>query len=120
MAYDEAVAGRLRSLFAGRRDVTEKKMFGGIAFMVGGHMCCGVIDDRLMARVGTGQYAAALKRPHARVMDFTGRPLAGFVYVTPAGFKSAKDLRDWVALCEKFVHTLPPKAKTLRKPVSRR
>ena len=114
MAFDEAVADRLRALFVGRRDVTEKKMFGGIAFMVAGHMCCGVIDNRLMARVGPAQYATALKRPHARVMDFTGRPLTGFVYVAPAGFESARDLRVWVALCEEFVRSLPPKEKTSR------
>ena len=120
MAFDEAVADRLRALFVGRRDVTEKKMFGGIAFMVAGHMCCGVTDNRLMARVGPEQYATALKRPHAGEMDFTGRPLAGFVYVAPAGFKSANDLRVWVTLCEKFVCSLPPKGTTARKRVTRK
>ena len=120
MAYDETVAERLRLLFAGRRDVTERKMFGGIAFMLAGHMCCGVIDSRLVARVGPERYAAALRRPHAREMDFTGRPLAGLVYVAPAGFKSAKDLRGWVAMCEKFVRSLPPKGTTSRQRVMRK
>ena len=119
MAYDEAVAERLRMLFAGRSDVSEKKMFGGIAFMVAGHMCCGVIDASLMARVGPAQYAAALRKPHAREMDFTGRPLTGFVYVAPAGFESASDLRAWVGMCERFVGSLSPKTSPQRKRAKR-
>ncbi len=109
MAYDEGVAGRLRAIFAGRPDVTEKKMFGGVAYMMAGNMCCGVIDTLLMARVGPEQYAAALRRPFAREMDFSGRPMQGFIYVDPQGFASEADLRAWIALCERFVETLPPK-----------
>ena len=109
MAFDEGVAERLREVFANRKDVVEKKMFGGLAFMVSGHMCCGVVNDTLMARVGPDLYDAALKKPHARKMDFTGKPLKGFVYVAPQGFESDEDLLDWVELCVKFVTTLPPK-----------
>lgn len=109
MAYDEGVAERLREAFSTRRDVAEKKMFGGIAFMVNGHMCCGVVNDMLMARVGPDHYDAALKKPHARKMDFTGRPMKGFVYVAPEGFESDKDLADWVRICLNFVTTLPAK-----------
>lgn len=109
MAYDEGVAQRLRDYFMGRDDVSEMKMFGGIAFMLAGNMCCGVIDDALMARVGPERYEAALARPHAREMDFTGRPMKGFVYVEPEGFASDDDLESWVRLCEEFVGGLPPK-----------
>jgi TfoX/Sxy family transcriptional regulator of competence genes len=107
--YDEGLAERLRECFADRKDVAEKKMFGGIAFMVSGHMCCGVINDTLMARVGPDRYAAALKHPHARKMDFTGRPMKGLVYVAPEGFESDSDLADWVRLSLDFVATLPAK-----------
>jgi len=109
MAYDEGLAERLRDVFADRRDVVEKKLFGGMAFMLRGHMCVGIVDDALMARVGPDQYEDALKRPHAREMDFTGRPMKGFVYVSPEGFESDKDLQRWVSTCRRFVETLPPK-----------
>jgi TfoX/Sxy family transcriptional regulator of competence genes len=109
MAYDEGLAERLREVLGNRKDVTEKKMFGGIAFMVSGNMCCGVVNDTLMARVGPDQYEAVLKKPHARKMDFTGKPLKGFVYVAPEGFESDDELADWGGLCLDFVATLPAK-----------
>jgi TfoX/Sxy family transcriptional regulator of competence genes len=109
MPYDEGLAERLRVAFSTRKDVTERKMFGGIAFMVSGNMCCGVVNDTLMARVGPDQYEAALRRPLARRMDFTGKPLKGFVYVAPEVLGSDKDLADWVRLCLDFVATLPAK-----------
>ena len=84
-------------------------MFGGIAWMVNGHMSCGVNDQRLMARVGPDQFEAALSRPHAQPMDFTGRPLKGFVFVEPAGFEDDATLGDWVQMSLDFVTTLPPK-----------
>lgn len=109
MPYDEGVAERIRELFADRHDVEEKKMFGGIAFMLRGHMCVGVVRDVLMARVGPDQYEATLKQPHARKMDFTGKPMKGFLYVDPAGFESDDQLQDWIELCESFIKTLSPK-----------
>ena len=109
MAYDEGLAERLREIFADRYDMDEKRMFGGLAFMVHGHMCCGIVGDTLMARVGPAQYPHALRQPHAREMDFTGKAMKGFVYVDPDGFESDEDLRVWVALCENFVDSLPPK-----------
>jgi TfoX/Sxy family transcriptional regulator of competence genes len=109
MAFDEGVAERIREIFMDRHDVEEKKMFGGIAFMMRGHMCVGVVKDTLMARVGPEQYKAALKLPHAREMDFTGKPLKGFIYVAPKGFESDGDLQQWVSRCEQFVTSLPPK-----------
>lgn len=77
--------------------------------MVFGNMCCGVVGEELVARVGAEQYEEALKEPYAREMDFTGKPMNGFVYVGVQGLASDKDLESWVARCEKFVSTLPPK-----------
>ena len=109
MPYDEGIAERLRELFIDYPDVIEKKMFGGIAFMVSAHMCVGVVKDTLMARVGPEHYQRALTRPHTREMDFTGKPLKGFIYVEAEGFESDEDLKYWVSLCEQFVISLPPK-----------
>jgi len=109
MAYDEGVAARIREVFADRPDIVEKKMFGGIAFMHAGNMCCGIVDDMLMARVGPDAYEEALKRRHSREMDFTGKSLKGFVYVEADGFAEDDELRDWLALCEAFTGSLPAK-----------
>ena len=109
MAYDEGVAERIRGVFEGRDDVVEKKMFGGIAFMHRGNMCCGIVGDVLMARVGPDAYTAALQRPAAREMDFTGRSMKGFVYVDPEGFAEDGQLQEWIDLCETFTRSLPAK-----------
>ncbi len=109
MPFDEGVAQRLREIFADRTDVVEKKMFGGVAFMVSGNMCCGVLGQELMARVGPEQYIKALTEPYVREMDFTGKPLRGFVYVGVQGFAADEDLESWVGRCEQFVSTLSPK-----------
>ncbi len=109
MAYDEALAARIRSAFEGQPGVAEKKMFGGVAFMVGGNMACGVTSDELMVRVGPDNYEDALSRPHARPMDFTGRPMRGMVYVTRRGFESDQDLAAWVESGASFARSLPAK-----------
>jgi TfoX/Sxy family transcriptional regulator of competence genes len=109
MAFDEAVAGRIREALAGAPDVVEKRMFGGIAFMLRGNMCCGVIGDRLMLRVGPDGYEPALSRPHAKPMDFTGKPMKGMVYVEPAGFASDGGLKAWISRAMKFALSLPAK-----------
>ena len=109
MAYDEAVAKRVRTAFGKTPNVVVKKMFGGIAFMLRGNMCCGVIDDRLLLRVGPDGYEAAQSRPHAKPMDFTGRPMKGFVFVEPKGFASAGDLKAWIARAIMFALSLPAK-----------
>jgi TfoX/Sxy family transcriptional regulator of competence genes len=109
MAFDEGLAERLREQFGGRHDVAEKRMFGGLAFMVRGHMCVGILGDTLMARVGPAEYEVALREPQARPMDFTGRPMKGYVYVAPAGFEEDAALAGWVACCLSFNGTLPPK-----------
>lgn len=107
MAYDEGLAQRIRELLDEQPRVSERKMFGGLAFMVGGNMCAGVVADELMVRVGPDQYDAALARPHAREMDFTGRPMRGIVYVAPEGFESDDDLRAWIERGVRFAASLP-------------
>jgi TfoX/Sxy family transcriptional regulator of competence genes len=96
MAYDEALATRIRALLADRTDVEEKRMFGGIKFIVAGAMACGIGGDELVARVGPQSHLEALSMPRARPMDFTGRPLRGLVYVAPAGLRTEATLRHWV------------------------
>ncbi len=109
MAFAEAVAARVRNALAESLDVVEKRMFGGIAFMLRGNMCCGVVGDRLMLRMGPEEYKAALSRPHSRAMDFTGKPMKGLVYVEPAGFASPRDLKTWIERAMKFALSLPAK-----------
>ena len=109
MAYDEGVAQRVREALADERGVAEKKMFGGIAFMLRGNMCCGVVGDELMLRVGPDGYEEALAQHHARPMDFTGRPMRGMVYVASEGFESDADLEGWVRRAARFARSLPPK-----------
>jgi TfoX/Sxy family transcriptional regulator of competence genes len=107
MSYDERIADRIRAVLARRRDVVERKMFGGLTFMVNGAMCCGVTAEALVIRVGPAAYEAALAEPHARPMTFTGRPLAGMVYVDPPGYRTARQLARWVERGIEFV-TAPP------------
>jgi TfoX/Sxy family transcriptional regulator of competence genes len=96
VAYDEGLAERVRRILASRNDVGERKMFGGLAFMVGDHMACGVLGRDLIVRVGPDQADEALSQPHARPFDFTGRPSRGIVYVAPQGVTTEPELRAWV------------------------
>ena len=112
MAFDERLAERIRSVLRGRRGVTERKMFGGLAFMLRGHMFVGILDRTLMARVGPENYERVLAGKGVREMDFTGKPMRGYVYVDPVALQSAAGLRRWVELCADFVTTLPAKAGT--------
>ncbi len=109
MAYNEALAGRVRKLLARRPARAEQRMFGGIAFMLRGHMCCGVLKDDLVIRVGPARYQKALSQPHARPMNFTGRPISGFVFVGPGGYRTDAALRKWITQAVEFVSSLPPK-----------
>ena len=84
-------------------------MFGGVAFMARGYMFVGIVGDVLMARVGPDYYEQALARPHVRVMDFTGKPMKGYVFVDPEGFESDADLAEWAERGYRFIQTLPPK-----------
>ncbi|MFI5300709.1 MAG: TfoX/Sxy family protein [Polyangiales bacterium] len=96
MSYDENLAERVRGLLASRTDVVEKRMFGGLCFMVNGAMCCGLTKTDFMVRVGPDQYDAALAEPDARPMDFTGRPLKGMVYVAEEALDTQSRLARWV------------------------
>ena len=109
MAYDEGLAERIRDALRGRRGVSERKMFGGVAFMLNGHMTVGIVGETLMARVGPARYADALALPQVRPMDFTGKPMKGMVYVEPAGIARDAVLRAWVERGLSFVLSLPPK-----------
>ena len=108
MPYDETLAARVRTALDGRDGVTERAMFGGLAFMLDRHMLCGVVGNELMLRLGREQADAALERPHVRPMDFTGRPMAAMVFVAPAGLRGAA-LRPWLDDAAAFVQMLPPK-----------
>ena len=119
MAYDEALARRIREIVAGRPGVTEIKMFGGIAFMTqGGNMFCGISHDDLMARVGPAQQEAAYALPGTKPMQFNGRVMSAIVLVEPSGVESDADLRRWLDQCYDYTMTLPakqPKAKLSNK-----
>lgn len=109
MAFDEGLAQRVREAMNSAPGVSEKKMFGGLCFLLNGNMACGVSGEQLMVRVGPDAYADALAQPHATEMDFTGRALKGFVYVTPEGLAEDADLNAWVARSKTFAGSLPPK-----------
>lgn len=109
MAFDAQLASRIRDVLSPNLDVQERKMFGGLAFLVGGHMGCGIIGERLVVRVGPEQHEEALSEAHVRPMDFTGRPMRGFVYVEPSGIREESKLASWIARGVAFASSLPPK-----------
>ena len=109
MAYDETLAERIRDVLAARESVGERKMFGGIAFMVGGNMAVGVIGDDLMVRLDPVDAEQALGEPHTRPMDFTGKPMKGMIYVDPAGSEADENLTAWVEAGADFATSLPSK-----------
>jgi TfoX/Sxy family transcriptional regulator of competence genes len=109
MAFDEALADRARDVLAPRADLSERRMFGGIAFMVGGNMAVGVVGDDLMVRLDPADAERALAEPHARPMDFTGKPMKGMVFVDAAGTASDEELASWVDAGADFASSLPPK-----------
>jgi TfoX/Sxy family transcriptional regulator of competence genes len=107
VAYSEELAERMRTALAASRNLEERRMFGGLAFMVNGHMCCGVVGDELMVRVGPDLYQSSLAQPHTREMDFTGKPLQGLVYVGTQGIATERQLGEWVQRGLAFISTLP-------------
>lgn len=109
MAYDEGVAARVRGALRSGcpTPFVEKRMFGGLAFMVRGHMCVGVVGDAVMARVGPVRHAEMLAWPHVRPMDFTGRPMTGFLFVDPAAIEEDAELERVLAACLAFNDDLP-------------
>ena len=108
MAYDLELANRVRRAVAGRAGVTEKAMFGGLAFLIGGKTFCGIVKHDLMVRVGPDRYEDSLRLAHTRPMDFTGRPLKGYVYVGPDGCRTLTMVRRWADKGAAFVATLAP------------
>ena len=111
MAYDERLAERLRKILKRRRDVAEINMVGGHCFTLRGNMCCGTLKDDLVVRVGPERYEQALAEPHARPMDVTGRPIKGFVFVGPDGYRTPASLTKWVRWGVDFAGALPANKK---------
>ena len=111
MAYNEELARRIGAIVEGTEGIAPKKMFGGLAYLDRGHMACGIVGDELMVRVGPDAYEAALREPHVRPMDFTGRSMKGMIYVSGEGIASDHDLERWVKSGLNFTGTLPPKKK---------
>jgi TfoX-like protein len=109
MAFDETLAARVRGVLSSSEGVVEKKMFGGLAFLVQGNMSCGVHDTELIVRLPPEDTDAALAEPHVRVFDLTGRPMKGWVLVAPAGVASDGDLKGWVAKALAYAGSLPAK-----------
>ena len=110
MAYDEGLAKRIREIMdETEQPYTEKQMFGGMSFMLGGNVACGVIGEELCVRVGADGNDAALALPHARPFNFTGKPMAGWIYVAPEGLGKQRELKAWVKRGVEFAKSLPPK-----------
>jgi TfoX/Sxy family transcriptional regulator of competence genes len=109
MPYDEGLAQRVREEMIELPSYVEKKMFGGIGFMLRGNMACGVNGEDLIVRVGPERYEDALAQPHTKPFDMTGRPMKGWVMVSPEGVEADEDLRDWVQQGVEFASSLPAK-----------
>ncbi len=109
MAYNENLTHRINKLLADQPALVEKKMFGGIGFLLQGNMACGVNKDDLIVRVGPEGYEQAVIRPHVRPFDMTGRPMKGWILVGPAGYSSHEDLSAWVEQGVSFALSLPAK-----------
>jgi len=108
MAYDEKLADRVRKQLAKRKGIAEKKMFGGLAFLVNGNMSVGLHGGELIVRLDPGETDAALARPHTRIFDITGRPMKGWILVEPAGL-DGDALAKWVDTGVSYAKSLPPK-----------
>lgn len=108
MPFDEELAGRVRAEFARKKNVTEKKLFGCVGWLLNGNVCVCVWKRWLVARLG-GESAEALRDPGVREFNITGKPMRGWVMVEPAGVAGDDELRDWVKRCVAFVRTLPAK-----------
>ena len=111
MPYDIVLAERMRPYLLPRVGVSEKAMFGGIAFLLHGNMCCGIWKDLLVIRLSVEEGTKALKKPHVRVMDITGQPMKGWVFVEPMGCKKDSDLFAWIDKAFEFASSLPSKKK---------
>ena len=111
MAFDESLAGRIRDVLNRKKGVEEKKMFGGICFLLHGNLLVGVWKDSLIARLGPDEGESALREPQVRAFDITGRPMRNWVLVESEGVEDDNELNDWIQRAIKFVRTLPGKSK---------
>jgi TfoX/Sxy family transcriptional regulator of competence genes len=109
MPYDEALARRIERQLAGTPGISQRRMFGGICYMLNGNMCAGIVGSELMLRLGAAGVADALAEPHTRPMDFTGRVMKNMVYVEPAGFATDEQLAAWLDRALRFASSLPLK-----------
>jgi hypothetical protein len=109
MAFDESLAARIRQHLARRQSTLEKKMFGGVGFLLHGNMLVGVWKDSLIARLGPDEGDLALLEPHVKEFDITGRAMKGWVLVGPGGVEGDEQLSGWIERATKFVKTLPAK-----------
>jgi TfoX/Sxy family transcriptional regulator of competence genes len=120
MAYDEQLLNRIRRILADRSDVVEKKMFGGVAFMVGGRMACGPHGDRLIVRIGEDAAREHIGKPHVKPMDFTGRVMKAFATIEPEGLRTEVQLRKWVTMAADFASVEGPRVVRPKKTSRRR
>jgi TfoX/Sxy family transcriptional regulator of competence genes len=120
VAYDVHLADRIRSILQSAGEFSEKKMFGGLAFMVNGHMCCGVLKTDLVLRLTAEEADAALREPHTRPMDFTGKPMKSMIYVSAIGTDSDQALATWVGSAVKLARILPEERSALKSARGRR
>ena len=109
MAYDETLAARIRQSLTRHKNVENKKMFGGIGFLLNGNLLVGVWKNSLIARVGSDEYEHAVLEPHVREFDITGKPMKGWVLVEPQGVVDDEHLNEWIQRALKFVGKLPAK-----------
>lgn len=109
MAFDETLAARIRKALARKKSITDKKMFGGIGFLLNGNLLVGVWKDSLIVRLGEEDGEDALKEPHVKVFDITGRPMKNWVLVEPVAVEGDDQLKDWIQRAVKFVGKLPGK-----------
>lgn len=110
MPYNIALADRIRSRLRRAAGLQEKKMFGGMGFLINGNMACGVHKDELIVRIGPERSAELLARPYTRPFDLSGKPMAGWILVTPQGYKADADLHGWIELGTDFAGSLPAKS----------
>jgi TfoX/Sxy family transcriptional regulator of competence genes len=109
MAYSDELAGRVRKVLFRRKGSSERKMFGGICYLLSGNMCCGVLRDELILRLSLERAEKALKKKRTRVFDMTGRPMKGFVVVSPEGIRTDEALKKWLVEAADYASSLPPK-----------
>lgn len=111
MAYDAKLAGKVRKILRDEKGYTEKKMFGGVCFLLNGNMACGILNDELIVRVGPKNYDEMLQQPHTRKFDITGRAMKGWIMVKEEGLIPGKKLKKWVAIGADLANSLPKKKK---------